>query len=90
MPKVIVTVPPRPEFGNAFWAMQRKFDSGATVLEVTDEQLAELQGQPVIAVTLVSDVTDSAMVDPAAIDASAKAAADAADAAKNPGKPQKR
>ena len=56
MPKVIITVPPRPEFGNAYWALQRKFDVGATVLDVTDEQLAELQGQPVISVTLVSDV----------------------------------
>jgi hypothetical protein len=85
MPKVIVTVPQRPEFGNAYWALQRKFDTGATVLDVSDAELAELQGQPVIGVTLVSDLADA--VAPAVVDA---AAVDASDTSKSPGKPAKR
>lgn len=91
MPKVIVTVPPRPEFGNAYWALGRKFNAGATVLDVSDDELVDLKGQPVMSVTLVSDVMDhAASVHPDAAETAAKAAVDAAEAAKNPGKPLKR
>ncbi len=88
--RVIITVPPRPEFDNAFWAIQKRFPSGTTVLDVTDEELLELQAAPVIGLTIASDVATPAG-DPAT-DAAAKAAADAAatDAAKSPGKPLKR
>lgn len=48
--RVIVTVPPRPEFGNAYYSLQRKFDSGAHVIDVTDAQLEELRREPVISV----------------------------------------
>lgn len=48
--RVIVTVPPRPEYGNAYYSLQRKFESGAHVIDVTDAQLEELRREPVISV----------------------------------------
>lgn len=65
MPKVIVTVPQRPQFDNAYWCLKRRFETGATVIDVTDAELAELQEQPVIAVTLVEDVLTGPEAPPA-------------------------
>lgn len=54
--RVIITVPPRPEFGNAYYTLQRRFDSGAHVLDVTEAQLAELKLEPVINVVTQAEL----------------------------------
>lgn len=46
--KVQITIPKRPEFGNAYWAIQRRFESGIHVVEVNERELAELREDPVL------------------------------------------
>jgi len=95
--KVGIVVPKRPQFGDAYWAIQRKFDSGLTVVELDDateegqRQLAELRADPVL--TLLEG--DAVVAQQAADEVLAKAAAEA-EAVKSkaaeasPGKPMKR
>lgn len=85
--KVIVTVPPRPEYGNAYYALQRKFDTGAHVLEVTDEQLAELREQPVINVVTQAELDAAEASKPSE---SSEPEGDPAAEPKGPGKKMKR
>lgn len=53
--RVLITVPKRPQFGDAYYALQRRFDSGSHEIEVTAAQLLELKGDPVITVVELAD-----------------------------------
>lgn len=86
MATVGIVIPNRPEYGNAYYALQRKWDSGGPyVIEVDEAQLAELRADPVL--TLIEDADALAKVQAATkAEADAQAALDAA----KPGKPMKR
>ena len=81
-----ILIPKRPEFGNAYWCLQRKFDSGFHVVDVTEAQLAELKADPVAQV--VEGDAMKAHMAPAV--SKPEAAAEAPVAEEKPGKPMKR
>jgi hypothetical protein len=78
--KVGILIPKRPEYGNAYWCLQRKFESGLHVVEVDERQLSELRADSVV------QVVDAAELE------SATAASDEkpSDEKPSPGKPMKR
>lgn len=81
--KVGIVIPKRPQFGDAYWAIQRRFDSGFHVVEVDERELAELQADP------VATLVEGAALD-AAIEAQTAPTVEAEPEAAKPGKPMKR
>lgn len=82
MKKVGIVIPKRPEFGNAYWAIQRRFESGFHVVDVTDAQLEELKADP------VAQVVEGEAMEAQMAAAAAPAPVEPPPAA--PGKPMKR
>jgi hypothetical protein len=84
MQKIGIVVPQRPEYGNAYWTLQRKFDSGFHLVEVTDEQLEELRADPIVT------VLESAALDAAVAAQATAPEVETAPVSDKPGKPMKR
>ena len=80
MPRIVITVPPRPEYDNAYWALGKRWATGTHVVDVTDAELAQLQGEPVIGLTTEEAYLAAAPADAPPAEAPAPA----------PGKPMKR
>jgi hypothetical protein len=88
--RVIITVPPRPEFGNAYYSLQRRFESGAHVLDVTEAQLAELKLEPVINVVTQAELDAQAAAMEPVKPPEKQPEGDKPPEDKGPGKPMKR
>jgi hypothetical protein len=64
MATVAITIPQRPQYNNAYWVLQRRFESGGPyLLDVTEAQLAELKADPVL--TLIEDTAAVLSIDAA-------------------------
>lgn len=88
--RVIITVPPRPQYGNAYYVLQRKFESGSHVLEVDEKQLAELQAELAVGVIGVTTEEEFLSASAVATKDEPKTHAAPAEEPKGPGRPMKR